>query len=118
MTEDERLDLSALDPGRDRVRWAGIVQATLREAEQALGRRVAPADPFDLLVGWFRPILAAAAVLAGILGATSVALHSRTSLDAASESRRLAALSEQSLGRGVHPSGAQLLVAIRSRRAP
>ncbi len=118
MTEDEPLDLSALDPERDRVRWAGVVKSTRHRAAQALARRIAPADPLDLVAGWFRPILAAAAVLAVALGATSAAMHRRTPLDAASESRRLAALSGQSIGRGERPTGAQLLVAIRSRRTP
>ena len=65
------------------------------------------------------PASAAAALLAAVLGSARLLVGSRSAaLDGATEARRLAVLSEQTLGRGERPTGAQLLVALRSRSAP
>ena len=119
MTEPDGMDLTALDPGRDPERWGRRMEATKVLVEAALAGRLAPPGSLDIVGTWFRPILAAAAVLAVLLGAAGAVLAGRnTALDRASEARRLAVLSDDSLGRGERPTGAQLLVAIRSRRAP
>ncbi len=118
MTEPDGMDLTALDPGRDPQRWARRMDATRLLVNAVLAGRLAPSGSFDIVGGWFRPILAAAAVLAALVGAAGAGLGRNTALDRASEARRLAVLSDNSLGRGERPTGAQLLVAIRSRRAP
>ncbi len=116
MNDFDRIDLSPLDPARDPVRWADFVAATRLRVEAALA---APPAPLDLLAGWVRPILAAAAVLVALLGSARLLVGNKgAALEHASEARRLAALSDQSLGQGLRPTGAQLLVALRSRSAP
>jgi hypothetical protein len=119
MNEPDRIDFSALDPARDPDRWDRLVAATRLRVEAALDRLVAAPDPLELMSGWLRPILAGAAVIATLLGAARLLVRDRGSaLEGASESRRLAALSDESLGRGLRPTGSQLLVALRSRSAP
>lgn len=116
MNDFERFDLSPLDPARDPERWARFAALTRLRIEAALPGAQAP---LDLVAGWFRPILAAAALLAAVLGSARLLVGSRSAaLDGATEARRLAVLSEQTLGRGERPTGAQLLVALRSRSAP
>jgi hypothetical protein len=119
MTEADRMDLSPLDPELDPLRWARIVAATRLRVEAALERLAATPGPLELVGTWFRPILAAAAVVAALLGAARLMIDGRSeALAGASEARRLAALSDESLGRGVRPTGTQLLVALRARGAP
>jgi hypothetical protein len=119
MTEHDPLDCSSVDPARDPERWARLVSATLARVDAVLAGRAVVAGPLEILGGWFRPILAAAAVLALLIGAADYAVGPcGSALDRASESRRLAALSDDAIGRGERPTGAQLLVAIRSRRMP
>lgn len=119
MTDSDSMDLTLLDPGRDPGRWARRMGATRLLVEAVLAQRMAPSGPLEIVGAWFRPILAAAAVLAAVLGAADAALGGRNAaLDRASEARRLAILSGHSLGRGERPTGTQLLVAIRSRRTP
>jgi hypothetical protein len=119
MNELDPVDLSPLDPAREPERWARLMEAVRFRAEAALAGRRHPAGSLDIVAGWFRPILAAAAILAAVLGAAGAIVKARSdALDRASESQRLAVLSEDALGRGQRPTGAQLLVALRSRSAP
>jgi len=119
MTEPDYIDFSPLDPGRDPERWARRMTATRMLVDEVLARRIGRPGALDIVGAWFRPILAAAAVVAALLGTAGAVLGGRNAaLDRASEARRLAVLSDNSLGRGERPTGAQLLVAIRSRRAP
>ena len=119
MSDLERMDLSALDPGRDPERWSRLMDATRLRVEAALAGRAGTAGALDILGAWYRPILAAAAVLALVFGAADAAIAGRgAALEGASHARRLAALSDNSLGRGIRPSGAALLVALGSRSAP
>jgi hypothetical protein len=116
MNDPDRFDLSPLDPARDPERWAQFVALTRLRVEAALA---AGPSPMELVAAWFRPILAAAALLAAALGSARLLVGSRSApLADASEARRLAVLSEESLGRGERPTGTQLLVALRSRSAP
>jgi len=119
MNEPDGMDLSPLDPGCDPERWSRLLEATRLRVEAALADRIASAGPLDIMGAWFRPILAAAAVLAAVLGAAGAVAGSRNpALGGASDARRLAVLSDNSLGRGQRPTGTQLLVALRSRKAP
>ena len=67
MNEDggHEIDFSCLDPSRDAARWERMIAAVASRARAARGRGVA-----DQLAAWWRPALAAAAVLAvAFLGA-------------------------------------------------
>lgn len=64
--ETERVDLSPLDPTMDRLRYERLVRRILDAADPELERRAAAAGPLALVVGWARPTLAAAAVIAAI----------------------------------------------------
>jgi hypothetical protein len=118
MMDPERMDLSPLDPARDPERWSRVVAVTRMRVEAALLSRASADGVLDQLGAWSRPILAAAAILALVLGTADAVIASRPSpLDRASEARRMAVLSDHSLGRGQRPTGGQLLVALRSRSA-
>jgi hypothetical protein len=119
VTDFETMDLSPLDPAREPERWTRLVEATRVRIEAVLASRLVPVSPLEIVHGWSASLLPAAAVLALVLGAAATAIGGRNAaLDRASEARRLAILSDHSIGRGQRPTGAQLLVAIRSRSAP
>ncbi|HWB41963.1 MAG TPA: hypothetical protein VG500_11925 [Gemmatimonadales bacterium] len=119
MNDFEAMDLSPLDPARDPARWSGLLEATRLRIEAVLAGRLVPVRPLDVVHAWSRVLLPAAAVFAVVLGAAGAVVGGRDpALDRASEARRLAVLSDHSIGRGQRPTGAELLVAIRSRRAP
>ena len=75
--DDDKLDLSALDPTRDALRFERMVRAV---AAKAMAQRQ---DPLDLAVRWWRPALALAAGLALLAWAPSLfgARSSTQSLD-------------------------------------
>ena len=74
---DERpIDLTPLDPARDREAWEGRIAAIMALAAPELARRAAAGSPSFVLLGWFRPALAAAAVLAICAGAALALLGS------------------------------------------
>lgn len=119
MSDLERMDFSALDPGRDPERWSRLMDATRLRVEAALADRAGATDALDILGAWYRPILAAAAAVALMFGAADAAIAGRgAALEGTSHARRLAALSDNSLGRGFRPSGAALMVALGSRSVP
>jgi hypothetical protein len=71
MKMDERpIDLTPLDPALDREAWERRIAATVALAAPELARRAAAASPALVLLGWFRPALAAAAVLSICAGAS------------------------------------------------
>lgn len=73
---DERpIDFSPLDPTLDREAWERRIAALLVLAAPALVRRAAAGSPSLVLLGWFRPALAAAAVLAVCAGASLALLE-------------------------------------------
>ena len=57
--KDERIDLSLLDPARDRERWEGMVSAVVARA-----RALHPRTVSQQLRDWARPALAIAASFA------------------------------------------------------
>jgi hypothetical protein len=77
MNDDEPLNLSALDPARDAARWAAIVAATHRRAVGALEERARDDDPIQLIAGWQRPLLAAAAAALVALIPAEIVLERR-----------------------------------------
>jgi hypothetical protein len=112
MNEPEPVDLSPLDPQADPERWLRLTQVTrLRVAAVLRDREV---DPFVVVSGWSRPILAAAAGLLLVLGAAVGALGGSGTVRP-SEARRLAYLAESSVLHGHAPTGAEVMGAIRPR---
>lgn len=112
MSEPERVDLSPLDPEVDRARWTALMDGTRLRVAAALAGR--PADTLAVLSEWVRPVLAAAAMLLLLLGAT-VAAFGGSRAAGVSGARRLAYLSESSILHGHAPSGAQVMSALRVR---
>ncbi len=82
--DEEPVDLRPLDPTLDRERWERRISAIASLAAPVLARRSAlpssalasreVAGPAQILLGWFRPALSAAAVLALCAGAALVML--------------------------------------------
>lgn len=61
MDDDDRMDFSALDPSQDARRFEALVGAV---TERAIASRRRSATVPGQLVAWWRPALAAAAVIA------------------------------------------------------
>lgn len=61
--DDERLDLSALDPTRDAMRFARARAAIAAGAAAGLRRRRTRGDVWGVLSAWRQPVLAAAGVV-------------------------------------------------------
>ena len=61
--EPVRVDLSALDPTADPVRWERLVGAIATRAAPELARRRALRSPVIVLARWARPTLSAAAAV-------------------------------------------------------
>jgi anti-sigma-K factor RskA len=72
--EDDRLDLSALDPAADRLRWERLIRDVMRRAEPELTRRTTGTGVLGMLGNWAWPTLSAAAV-AAIMSGAALALN-------------------------------------------
>ena len=110
----EPVDLSPFDPAR-RPEWTARVEATRRAVAATVERRARRQGPLDILSGWTRPILTAAAALLGLLAGADALLHGTGGSDSArlGEARRLALLSEAFVAHGRAPSGAELRTILR-----
>jgi hypothetical protein len=111
MMDDERLNLSALDPARDPGRWRAVMDATMAGVDGALLHRVRP-DPLALIAGWRRPLLAMAAAAVLLLVPVEVALERRETHR--ETLRGLVDVSTAWAQEGRAPTGAELLRAIRT----
>jgi hypothetical protein len=60
---EERFDFSALDPTREPERFETVVRSISAAATPELAARRARANVFGEVAGWWRPLLAAAAVI-------------------------------------------------------
>jgi hypothetical protein len=108
MIDDEKLDLSALDPGRDSARWQTVVDETLRRVDAVLAKRSRrEVDAFDLIASWRRSLVAAAAVVLAVLIPAEIALEIRESR--AEAIHRLAVLSASSAHRQQSPAAVEIL---------
>ena len=112
MTEEERLDLSLLDP-RDPEHWQRVMADTLGRVDAVLSRRVQ--DPFTAIAGWKRPLLIAAGFALALLIPVEFALEARES-----EAERVERLVSMSADRGdaEPPSGADFLRALYAAERP
>jgi hypothetical protein len=111
----EPVDLSSLDPARG-PGWAARVEATRMAVAAIVERRLATRGPLDIVGGWARPILAAAAVLLLVLGGAEALLHGSVgpTSDRPGEARRLGLLSEAAFAHGRAPTGAELRGILRA----
>lgn len=111
----EPVDLSPLDPAR-RPEWTARAEATRRAVAATLASRSLRQDPLDVVSGWARPILAAAAVMVALLGGAGALVRGSASSapERLGEARLLALLSEASVAHGRAPSGAELRTILRS----
>ena len=107
MDDLSRLDLTPLDPARDPDRWAARMASTRQAVAAVLAARSRRIGPIDVLSGWARPILAAAAVLLVLLGAADRMVGTPAAPEP-TPARRLALLSESAIAHGRPPSGAEL----------
>jgi hypothetical protein len=71
------LALNALDPMEDEAHWHHVMGQTLRRVDAVLARRAAAEGPLDLIVGWRRPLLVAAATTIALLIPAELALERR-----------------------------------------
>jgi hypothetical protein len=74
--DNERLDLSALDPARDGARWERRIRETVTRALAA--RQPRPAALLGALFAWRRPALALAAACAALVWGASLVGGQRT----------------------------------------
>jgi hypothetical protein len=111
MMDDERVNLSALDPARDPGRWRAVMEATMTRVDGVLLNRVRP-DPLALIAGWRRPLLAMAAGTVLLLVPVEVALERRETRQ--EPLRGLVDVSNAWAQEGRAPTGAELLRAIRT----
>ena len=80
--EDERIDLSALDPARDEKRWSEMIDRVSARSIAARSRPRADAGAGLIahqIVAWARPALAIAATLALVVWAVAFAANSSRS---------------------------------------
>ncbi len=112
--DDERLDLSALDPTSDPGRWQNVVDVTLARVDGVLRERERQNDPLTMIAAWMKPLLIAGAVALAILIPIEVALESGN--NRANQIDQLVALST-AWADGDSPTGADLIRAL-SQGAP
>lgn len=110
------VDLSPLDPARQGERWTARMEAT-RQAVTAIVLARSRLGPLEVVAGWARPILVAAALLVGLLGGAGL-LRERPARPRLDEAHRLAVLSESAMTHGRQPSGAALRAALTGGGRP
>ena len=115
MNEDDRLDLSPLDPMRDPARWRAVVDSTMSRVDAVLGQRAAQ-DPLTLIAHWTRPLLLATAATLAVLVPVELALEARER--EAEQVERLVALSSAIDEGEQPPSSAEFLRALAERGTP
>jgi hypothetical protein len=111
MMDDERVNLSALDPARDPGRWRAVMETTMTRVDGVLLHRARP-DPLVLIADWRRPLLAIAAAAVLLLVPVEVALERRESRE--QTLRGLVDVSTAWAQEGRAPTGAELLHAVRA----
>ncbi len=118
--DESPIDLRPLDPTLDRERWERRIATLMALAAPELARRANAATGLSLvLLGWFRPALSAAAVLALCAGAVlALLLQSPAGAPepAMTEALRLPAPVALWLGEEQPPSVADLASAVQGER--
>jgi riboflavin biosynthesis pyrimidine reductase len=111
MTDDARVDLSALDPMEDPARWQAILDDVQRRVDVVLAERSEQARPLIVIASWRRRLMLAAAVVITVLVPAEVALEAREKEQ--EQVRRLVAVSV--LRDDGRPTGAEFLRALGER---
>ncbi|HKV08093.1 MAG TPA: hypothetical protein VJ725_08155 [Thermoanaerobaculia bacterium] len=122
--DDRPIDLRALDPTLDRERWERRIASITALAAPELARRAALAgSPAQVLLGWFRPALSAAAALAlcavvvlALLARSAEARSTRPAI--AAEALRLPTPVAQLLGEERAPSLSEISLAMGEEDRP
>ena len=114
MNEEEKLDLSALDPLRQPDRWQHVMDETMLRVDGVLAAR--RTDALSAIAAWRRPLLVAAGILVALLVPVEIALEKR---EHDSESiERLTSLSATWTPGDTPPSSAAFLRALTSGQEP
>ena len=113
MSEDERLDLSALAPEGE-AHWPRVMATTMTRVDAALARRTA--DPLSMIAAWRRPLLVAAAAAVALLIPVELALETRET--AVEQVERLVSMSVRWSHGDSRPSGAEFLRALATEDTP
>ena len=115
--DTERADLSPLDPAADPARYERLVRRILDAAGPELDRRARQARPLALLVGWARPTLAAAAVIAalalGVLAA--IERNGAEPMDVMADAPGVPAPAAEWLAADREPTASDLVLAMERR---
>lgn len=122
--DDRPIDLSPLNPTLDRERWERRIASITALAAPELARRATLAgSPSQVLLGWFRPALSAAAALA-LCAAAALALlvegaeAPSTRPAIAAEALRLPPSVAELLGEDRSPTVAEISLAMREEDRP
>jgi len=115
MNEEDRLDLSALDPLREPERWRGVVESTRARIDAVMEERERRRGPLLLIAGWTRPLLAAAAIAVALLIPLELALEAREAH--AERVERLVSLSTEWTPGDAPPSAAEFVRVLGEREA-
>jgi len=111
LSDEDKVDFSPLDPDRDPEHWHRFRASTLTRVDSILGSR--RDDPFVLIAGWSRPILAAAGILAALIVGSGPALRGIAfERGTAGSADRLATVTVESLSGDGSPTGAELYRAL------
>jgi hypothetical protein len=116
--EEQRVDLSALDPASNELRYERLVRGVLAAAEAELARRARAQTPLTVLGMWARPMMAAAAIMAVLAGSVLFTLDrgeaSETS-DSLAEGLGIPAPAAEWLMEDREPTRADLVLAMERR---
>lgn len=108
MTDDARMDLSALDPMDDPVRWQAVLDDVHRRVDAVIAERSEQARPLIVIASWRRRLMLAAAVVIAVLVPAELALEAREKKQ--EQVRRLVAVSV--LWDDGRPTGVEFLRAL------
>ena len=111
MTDDARVDLSALDPMDDPARWQAVLDSAQRRVGAVLAERSEQARALIVIASWRRRLLLAAAVVIAVLVPAELALEARE--EEQERVRRLVAVSVQ--WDDDQPTGVEFLRALGER---
>lgn len=118
--EPERIDLSPLDPAGDQLAYERFVRRIVDAAGPELDRRARHSGALGLLVGWARPTLVAAAIVA-VLAAGALLATDRSPATTLASSSALDGLgvpepAAEWLEAGRDPDAGDLVLAMERRR--